>query len=220
MKSDEMFCLALSNLWRAKLRTILTTLGVVIGIGALVSMVSFGTGMQKNVTEVFFENDLFTSLYVTPQKFNMDAALAADLEEIASAMAEPPPLLDDSALTAIRALPGVAIAFPEIRFPVKINMEGNSTKTMLLGLPPEMIHYKPFNNLPYGQFFSSDSEKSVIISEQSLKNMKIILKDQPGSRISLEDSIHGNRSVQPDSLLGTLCPCSSNGGPGTHEDGG
>ena len=44
------------NLWRMKLRTILTTAGIVIAIAALVSMMSFGAGMQENVTDRF--NDL------------------------------------------------------------------------------------------------------------------------------------------------------------------
>ena len=43
--------LAVANLWKRKLRTLLTAFGVTIGIGALVAMVSFGKGMQKNVTE-------------------------------------------------------------------------------------------------------------------------------------------------------------------------
>jgi len=46
-----MILLGLANLRRTGLRTFLTILGVIIGIGALTSMVSFGTGMQKNVTD-------------------------------------------------------------------------------------------------------------------------------------------------------------------------
>jgi uncharacterized membrane protein len=46
MKFQDLVSLGFSNLWKTKLRTVLTTLGVVIGIGALTSMVSFGTGMS------------------------------------------------------------------------------------------------------------------------------------------------------------------------------
>ena len=56
MRFGDLFRLSLENLWRTRLRSALTTLGVVIGIGVLVSMVSFGTGIQKNVTEGFREN--------------------------------------------------------------------------------------------------------------------------------------------------------------------
>jgi hypothetical protein len=120
MKIGDLTGMAFSNLWRTKLRTVLTTLGVIIGIGALVSMVSFGTGLQKNVTSVFKENDLFTSLYVSPQKIDPDHVLNGDLEQVAGYLVKGPPSLNDSALINIRAIPSVEIAFPEIRFPAKI----------------------------------------------------------------------------------------------------
>ena len=39
----DLFKLGLENLLRSRVRTVLTILGVVIGIGALTSMISFGT---------------------------------------------------------------------------------------------------------------------------------------------------------------------------------
>ena len=41
------------NLWKKKLRTFLTTSGVVIGVGALVCMLAFGQGIQTNITDQF-----------------------------------------------------------------------------------------------------------------------------------------------------------------------
>ncbi len=55
-----------SNLARRKLRTFLTTFGVVIGIGALVSMFAFGQGVQKNVTDKFKELELFNYVNILP----------------------------------------------------------------------------------------------------------------------------------------------------------
>ncbi|HDZ23317.1 MAG TPA: hypothetical protein ENH70_02120 [Desulfobacteraceae bacterium] len=53
MKLSDYISFPISNLWSHKLRSLLTIFGVVIGIGALVSMISFGKGMQKNVTNAF-----------------------------------------------------------------------------------------------------------------------------------------------------------------------
>jgi hypothetical protein len=61
MKLIDYFDLSFSNLWKRTLRTFLTTFGVVIG--ALVAMVSFGKGMQKNVSDQFENLELFN--YVT-----------------------------------------------------------------------------------------------------------------------------------------------------------
>lgn len=40
--------MGLKNLFRRKLRTFLTTLGIIIGTVSIVVMVSIGIGMQKN----------------------------------------------------------------------------------------------------------------------------------------------------------------------------
>ncbi len=53
--------LSFSNLWKRKLRTSLTTAGVMVGIGALVSMISFGLGMQRNITDTFYYLDMVLS---------------------------------------------------------------------------------------------------------------------------------------------------------------
>jgi len=45
--------LALRALWRSKVRTFLTMLGIVFGIGAVIAMVAFGQGAQAAVKDVF-----------------------------------------------------------------------------------------------------------------------------------------------------------------------
>lgn len=64
MMLREFLGLALENLWRLKLRSILTITGVMVGIGALVSMLSFGNGMQKNVSDEFQKIGLLRTMQV------------------------------------------------------------------------------------------------------------------------------------------------------------
>ena len=45
--------LAMRALWRSKVRSLLTMLGIVFGIGAVIAMVAFGMGAQQAVKEVF-----------------------------------------------------------------------------------------------------------------------------------------------------------------------
>ncbi len=102
MNMMDMAELGFENLRRTKLRTFLTVLGVVIGIGALTSMVSFGTGMQKNITDAFKQNDLFTSLYVTSGDVNLGDVMGGDHERVMEALAEEPAVaLNDSTLDLI-----------------------------------------------------------------------------------------------------------------------
>ena len=199
MTSPDMIRLGLENLLRTRLRTVLTVLGVVVGIGALTSMVSFGTGMQKNITEAFRDSDLFTSLFVTAG----DVGDITDPDDVVDLMREPPTPLTDSTVIAIRAVPGVDIAFPEISFPVRLEMDGHETRTTLRGLPASMGRYAPFNDLTYGEFFSADDERAAVIRLETLEDMELSLVD-PEAEVPAapEDSASDMKTVAPDSVIG------------------
>jgi putative ABC transport system permease protein len=53
MKLQDILRSALSNLTRHKARTVLTTIGVIVGILTIVTMVSLGIGVQKEMTDAF-----------------------------------------------------------------------------------------------------------------------------------------------------------------------
>ena len=203
MKLFDMVALGFGNLRRSKLRTLLTTLGVVIGIGALTSMVSFGTGMQKNVTEMFEANDLFTSLFVSSRNINAERAMEGDVESLTEAIAQPAATLTDSTLEVISGLNGVEIAYPEITFPVKVRMDGEETRTTLRALPAAMRDHKPFDKIEFGGFFSSDTSRAVVVEWSMLRRLNLVVED-PGARgVPVgADTLNGKRVVPPDSILG------------------
>src|SRR5262245_41667582 len=65
MKFTDIIALALRNLRQARLRTSLTVIGVVVGVAAIVTMVSFGLGLQDNLLrDALARIDLFTSITV------------------------------------------------------------------------------------------------------------------------------------------------------------
>lgn len=65
MNFADIISLALRNLRQAKLRTALTVIGVIVGVAAIVTMVSFGVGLQQNIiTQAFSRLDAFTSITV------------------------------------------------------------------------------------------------------------------------------------------------------------
>ena len=203
MKMDEMTRMAFENLWKTKLRTGLTVLGVVIGIGALVSMVSFGTGMQKNITEAFLQNDLFTSMQVLPGKINLEEAMRGNPQAVLQQAKKDSVTLDQAALDKIRSIPEVEIAFPEIRFPVKVRFEGREATTNIRALPAVMGKFKPLNKLASGAFYANDSQKVVIMSPRLLRDLKMRLVDPANpKKTTIEDTLKGFRSVRADSLVG------------------
>jgi len=204
MKMDEMTRMAFENLWKTKLRTSLTVLGVVIGIGALVSMVSFGVGTQRNVTETFLQNDLFTSMQVLPRKIDLNEAMRGNPRALPLRRDRKDSVaLDDAALKKIRDIRDVEIAFPEIRFPVKVRLLDREATTQLRAMPATMGRYKPLNQLAAGAFYASDTQKVVVISPRLLRDLKIRLIDPADpKKTTIEDTLKGFRSVNPDSLVG------------------
>ncbi len=200
MKSSDLIRFSLDTLWRTRLRTVLTTLGVIIGIGALVAMVSFGAGMQRNVTEAFTANDLFTSIRVLPMKVDIGQAMSGNMDAAVSGLQQRTRALNDTAVALIAALPGVAVVFPEISFPVRIRLAGRETSTTLRSVPVVMGRYRPYDRMGWGGFFSSDSAREAVLAYSTLAGLKIVLKGE--GEASLSDSVRTWRQLPADSLIG------------------
>lgn len=192
--------LGFSNLWRTKLRSTLTILGVVIGIAALTSMISFGIGMQKNLTDSFAKNDLFTSLTVSSKKINLQELSEGNLESIQSDTVKPTEL-NDSLIETIKEIPGVVVAFPEIQFPVQMKLKGKETNQNINAVSMGMVGFYPFNEIEEGDFFSNDSAFEILVRERTLKDMGFIISRNPEDTIGKPDKI----LTDPDTLIGSSC---------------
>lgn len=173
MKASDHIVLALSNLWKRKLRTFLTAFGVTIGIGALVSMVSFGKGMQKNLTEAFRSLDLFSSItvfaedFMTRERFDPDERTpAAPTGESARVV------LDDSAVERIGTLNGVDTVFPEIRIPALVRFNDREEFRLVQVIPAKIVSSKWFR-FGAGRGYGSDDENSAVLSSSFLRRMGI-----------------------------------------------
>ncbi|HEY0077030.1 MAG TPA: FtsX-like permease family protein [Pyrinomonadaceae bacterium] len=83
MKFPDILQLALRNLREAKLRVGLTTMGVVVGVAVIVTMVSFGLGLQRNTVERFKDLDLFNEITVYGR--SLSGMLMAEFEKRGSA---------------------------------------------------------------------------------------------------------------------------------------
>ena len=66
MKTSDTIRTATQNLGRRKVRTVLTSIGVFVGILTIVTMVSLGIGIQKQITDTIKQLGLET-VYVSPK---------------------------------------------------------------------------------------------------------------------------------------------------------
>ena len=80
----DLLKLSLRNLREAKLRATLTSMGVIVGVAVIVTMVSFGLGLQRNMLSRFRALDLFNEIRVfgksvfTMAMTNIDPKLRRD----------------------------------------------------------------------------------------------------------------------------------------------
>src|SRR6266481_5061083 len=80
MNIAEAFRIALQSLWVNKLRSVLTLLGVVIGVAAVIAVVTFVSGINDYVAQKVFNlgADVFLIFKVSPAVTNVDHFLEAE----------------------------------------------------------------------------------------------------------------------------------------------
>jgi ABC-type antimicrobial peptide transport system permease subunit len=195
MRFSDIILLALNNLRRNTMRTILTTLGVAVGIGSLAAMMSFGQGISGSVAQSIESNDIFTGMTISSRE--IVTYTSGSKRDIFAGDKRVTPL-DDSALNCMKAWQEVAIVFPEVLKPATINLAGRSTTTNLKAVPVEMANFSPFDKISHGRFFSKVDEPKVLISKSLLEQMRIFIE---GDNINPE-LIDGAVVLPEDSIIG------------------
>lgn len=100
MSSFDMISMAIRNLWKRKLRTFLTVLGVVIGTASIVVMISVGIGMNEGYKQQLSEMGSLNVITVdTPWQGDKDSK-------------NKDAVLDTKTIESIRNMPGVEIVTP------------------------------------------------------------------------------------------------------------
>lgn len=170
----DLLKLALRNLREAKLRATLTSMGVIVGVAVIVTMVSFGLGLQRNMLSRFRALDLFNEIRVFGKSVfsmamtNVDSKARRDEnpgERRGPAFRSdktPTRILDDAALAEIMKIPGVVYVEPDISFSVYIRCNGKVFPQTVAGatVPSASSRFKTF---AAGQMISrSDADEAVV----------------------------------------------------------
>ncbi|MCR5453838.1 MAG: ABC transporter permease [Bacteroidales bacterium] len=173
MNLSDIVTLAFYNLRRNTMRTVLTSLGVAVGIGSLAAMISFAQGITGNISRSMEHNDIFTGLTATSRSFDLDAP--GSRSNILS-QNKPEVPLNDSVIAGIRSWNEVAIAFPIESIPATVQLSGRTVQASIKAVPMEMGKLPPFANMSQGRFFSTADEPRVIVSRQMLQQMHIVIQ--------------------------------------------
>ena len=184
MKFPDILRLALRNLREARLRAGLTTLGVIVGVSMIVTMMSFGLGLQRNAVQRFRDLDLFNEITVSGSSL---------IGLVSSAMGDsggggregrgrrgqadatdprgktPERILNDAALAEIAGLPGVASVEPHIDLTTYVRANERSLLRQVGGalVPNGATRFKTYLA---GRMISSPEADEAVVDESFLRS--------------------------------------------------
>ena len=113
MRFIDLLRMSVSNLWRRKLRTFLTVLGVIIGTASIVVMISLGLGLSKSTMESIEQSGGLTTITVHEGNgtvYSSGAVAVATVES--SSKDKNAGKITDSTADEIMKIPHVEIASP------------------------------------------------------------------------------------------------------------
>ena len=114
MNKVDLLRMSLSSLWRRKLRTVLTVLGVVVGTASIVVMISLGLGLNKTNMEQIEQYGGLTTISVYPNEsgYVMYSSGGVMVESSSSSESNEPVRIDDAMIETIAQIEHVEIASP------------------------------------------------------------------------------------------------------------
>ncbi len=161
MKFYDVADLAVRNLRESIFRNSLTTVGISVGVASLVAMLSLGIGLQQLATARLRKSGLFDTVVASSRR---DLRNFRESRDDGATPAESPSL-DESARQKIEQLPGVAEAYPDIRFVTQLRFNDKPYMTMVGGVPFSAKNNNDAFDGMQGSFFSSDAAAEVILQK-------------------------------------------------------
>jgi putative ABC transport system permease protein len=149
---------SLDNLRQSRLRTVLTTLGVAIGVGSIVGMLAIAVGLQDNLYAQLLKTSFFRRITVW--------ATGPGLRD---QQQNPPRQLDDNAILAIKQIPGVKSVTRETRIPIKMQLGDKSVNAMMSGVLTDDADEAVFAEIKQGRFISANNAREIILNSQTAK---------------------------------------------------
>ncbi len=131
MRLDDLVRIVFRNLNRIRIRTILTTLGVIIGVAAIVTLLSVALGFEESITGQLEGIGDVNQITVRQARFGPGMTWGrrgASESEVK--------LLDDDAIEEIEALDGVKSVIPSMSVPGTIEVGRYITRSNFTGIDP------------------------------------------------------------------------------------
>jgi ABC-type antimicrobial peptide transport system permease subunit len=161
-----LFHVALSGIRHKKLRSILTILGVVVGIGAIFFMLSFGLGLQLVVSKQVIGDKSIKSIEVSSPNSRIIK-------------------LDEPTLNKIRGYPHVENTGTLYSYPGSVSIRSSEVNVIAYGVDEGYIELTSLN-MTKGRTLKRDDARVVMVNESALKSLGIENHDEAiGTKLQL-----------------------------------
>jgi putative ABC transport system permease protein len=140
----DVFEIAVNSLTRNKIRSFLTMLGIIIGVGAVIAMMAVGTGAQENIKSQIAS--LGTNvILVFPGSFNQGG--------VRSGTGTSASLSPEDLIAIQTQCPSVALASPSVRDGAQIVYQEQNWRASVIGATPEYFTIRSWP-VASGQYFT------------------------------------------------------------------
>ncbi len=153
MKKSDLIFMSMGNLWRRKLRTVLTLLGVVIGTTSIIVMISLGVGMKQSIDSQLKEMGSLNIITVSKRY---------DYQKQNDNNNKKKTLLNDEAVEAFSQIPGVDAASPVKSISVMLRRGKYYAYARVTGIKRELMALQN-PQLAEGEIFNEDERYSFLI---------------------------------------------------------
>ncbi len=196
MLIGEIIRVAFQSIRANLFRSMLTTLGIIIGVGAVIAMLAAGAGAQKRIDDQLAALGSNILSLTTSQFFSMGVSR----EQMTLTVDDIEPLEEHT-----RYIDAVV---PELQTRSQLEFDGNNTSTRLIGTTQQ---YADIFNYPvaYGRFFTREED-------QALSRVIVLGNDVPEDLGQTPDEILGKTVMgngQRFDVVGVLDRIGSSGGP-------
>ena len=159
MRSEDYFSLAKNSLFHRKLRSWLTVLGIIIGIAAVVGLVSIGQGFEKSLTE---QLDVFGGnvVFISPGNVDADAMFGSAGFGGSQALTGK---LTTTDIAMLKGINGIEFVDGIVSQRTDVVFRGESSVISVEGTNPEL--WKIFNivDIDKGRLISSSDRRVAVV---------------------------------------------------------
>ncbi|MGG0797238.1 FtsX-like permease family protein [Brevibacillus laterosporus] len=164
------------NLWRMKLRTVLTSVGVMIGTAAIVTMLSLSIGLKENAVKSLENFGNLTELRLYPAYLMPDGTTERKPDQMKR--------LDSKSIPEIKAVPGIEAVMPQKRLmgDAALKLGRREAKYLeIVGVDPQQEGPVRTKELEKGEYLTG-ANNEIVISYEVPREMRDVEKDRREAR--------------------------------------